>query len=354
MRKQLLFFVIASFGGLTSVSGQRMDEKATHSKFIQAVDEYCPAPGQFINTLPQYDEGDTPETMANKCTAALAENKGGMVCLGGFGGYITFHFDHSIANVAGKHDLYIKGNAFSGNGEPGIVMVSKDMNGNGLPDDPWYELCGSADTDCPDKVTYNYQITYTADSMNDIPWIDNQGTTGVLPRNNYHKQEYFPLWMASPLTFTGTCLPKNTQNIGEGNEEFWVLSSFQYGYVDNKANTDSIANSFNIEWAVDADRKPVELDFIDFVRVYTAVNQVSGHLGETSTEVTGAEDLHLEQSLDAIRNVFTGIENDVLDVGEAMLKEIYTIDGQRIGRLQKGLNIVRMNNGTVKKVFIQK
>ena len=29
-----------------------------------------------------------------------------------------------------------------GNSEPGIVLVSKDMNGNGLPDDEWYELAG--------------------------------------------------------------------------------------------------------------------------------------------------------------------------------------------------------------------
>ena len=30
-----------------------------------------------------------------------------------------------------------------GSSEPGIVLVSKDTNGNGLADDEWYELAGS-------------------------------------------------------------------------------------------------------------------------------------------------------------------------------------------------------------------
>ena len=34
--------------------------------YISRVFEYRPAPGQFINTLPAYEEGDTDETMAQK------------------------------------------------------------------------------------------------------------------------------------------------------------------------------------------------------------------------------------------------------------------------------------------------
>ena len=233
-------------------------------------------------------------------------------------------------------------------------MVSKDLNKNGLPDDPWYELSGSADTDCPEKVTYNYQITYTAAPMHDIPWTDNQGASGTVPRNGFHKQEYFPQWMSSPLTFTGTCLPKNGTNTGgEGENQYWVLTSFNYGYVDNKSNTDSIANGFNIEWAVDAERNPVTLDFIDFVRVYTAVNQNAGWLGETSTEVTGAEDLHLEESIAAINNALTGIDNINENDDSQQIQAIYTIDGRRIEKLQHGLNILKIKNGKTKKIFIR-
>ena len=33
---------------------------------------------------------------------------------------------------------------------------------------------------------------------------------------------------------------------------------------------------------------------VDFIRVYTGVNQQCGWLGETSTELSRAEDLHVE------------------------------------------------------------
>ena len=40
------------------------DPTATYSQYILAVDEYMPAPGQFVNTMPEYTDGDTPATMA--------------------------------------------------------------------------------------------------------------------------------------------------------------------------------------------------------------------------------------------------------------------------------------------------
>ena len=40
-------------------------------------------------------------------------------------------FDHSVDNIAG-YDLAIRGNAFDGSSEPGIVWVSRDENGNDL------------------------------------------------------------------------------------------------------------------------------------------------------------------------------------------------------------------------------
>ena len=36
------------------------------SPYISRVFEYRPAPGQFVNELPYYDEGDTAEDMARK------------------------------------------------------------------------------------------------------------------------------------------------------------------------------------------------------------------------------------------------------------------------------------------------
>ena len=92
-----------------------------------------------------------------------------------------------------------------------------------------------------------------------------------------------------------------------------MLIGFRYGYADNLPNfTDNAdATSYNYEgcgidisWAVDENRQPVHLDFIDFVRVYTGLNQKCPQpewWGETSTEFAGAEDIHLEASLQAIR-----------------------------------------------------
>lgn len=42
-----------------------------------------------------------------------------------------------------------------------------------------------------------------------------------------------------------------------------------------------------------ADGQPAMLDGIDFIKVYTGLNQYCGWLGETSTGVTGAVDLHI-------------------------------------------------------------
>ena len=50
-----------------------------------------------------------------------------MIHLGGFGGYVTFRFDHTVANGEGA-DFKILGNTFAGSSEPGIIMVAWDKN----------------------------------------------------------------------------------------------------------------------------------------------------------------------------------------------------------------------------------
>lgn len=335
-----------------------------YSEYLQAVDEYVPAPGQFVNVYPAFEDGDNAASMARKCTESIAGEKGGLVSLGGFGGYITFHFDHSIANVAGRKDLLIEGNAMrdliseeyhdkGGSSEPGIVMVSRDDNGNGLPDDKWYELRGSADEDAPGRVIHNYEITYRYQAMSDIPWTDNQGGSGTVNRNSFHKQEYYPMWLTgSDLTFSGTRLPDNAVEVG-GDSPHWVQLFFRYGYVDNLPNSDTDGCSFDLDWAVDENRQPVHLDGIDFVRVYTAMNQrceptsiVAHNLGETSTEVTRAKDLHLAESVDYTTGIGTAPS------GGKTPREVsrFTADGRRVSGRQPGLNIIKMSDGSVRKV----
>ena len=73
-----------------------------------------------------------------------------------------------------------------------------------------------------------------------------------------------------------------------------VQRILDYGYADNKPNTDIEGSSFDISWAIDADGHPVSLPTIDFVRVYNASDEVLDQTGELSTEVSGAIDLHVE------------------------------------------------------------
>ena len=330
MKKIYLFLAFMSMSALAC---------AQKSPYIKAVDEYVPAPGQFINTLPMLTAKDTPETAAEACTKYLANQKqSGLITLGAYGGYITFHFDHPIINVENAPDFVVYGNSFPGWSEPGIVMVMKDENGNGKPDDTWYELSGSADVDSVGKVKYNYEITYTPNSMKDIHWTDNQGGAGDVKRNSYHQQEYYPLWIKEPLTFKGTLLPKSSYK--EGN--LLKVNVWRYGYVDNLPNNKT--DGLYIEHAVDADRKPVKLDKIDFVRVYTAVNDWGEFVGEFSTEVSGAEDLHPEA---------TAIEAPLNSNEETTVVAIYTIEGKKVTEMQHGLNIVKLAHGKVRKVLVK-
>ena len=363
MKKILLLLILAI--ATINTSAQRMDDVAVHSKYIKAVDEYRPAPGQHVNSMPEYKEGDTEETMIKKCTERIAGNyyDTHLIALGGWGGYVTFHFDHSIANIADQRDFAIWGNAyqemtnqvFGGMNEAGIVMVSKDINGNGLPDDPWYEISGSCDVDSIGKVTYNYEVTYQRNPMGDIPWQDNKGNSGTIDRiNQWHQQEYYPQWLPDGLTFKGTRLPNNMIDLTETVERSWsqwyyVLVGFRYGYADNLPNwTDkSDAESWNYEgcgidisWAVDENRQPVHLDFIDFVRVYTGLNQkcpAPNWWGETSTEIQCAEDIHLEASLEAIRKALSGIK-DVTSETDAS-SNTYDLQGRKITPSKPGIYI---------------
>ena len=321
---------------------QQMRENAVLNNYVEAVDEYVPAPGQFINTMPEYVEGDTPEIMAAKCTTILQANSTGdtdgqgIICLGAYGGYITFHFDHSIANLEGN-DLRIVGNAFNevgstvgGSSEPGIIMVSKDVNHNWLPDDPWYELAGSADVDSVGKVVYNYSITYRYLPMEATPWTDNRGEDGTVPRNGYHKQDYWPLWLnASELTFSGTLLPKSGIRSMTG----FIQLFYREGYVDNRPDD----TTFDISHAVDTNRQPIDLDFVDFVRIYCATNQQYPIIGETSTELRIAEDLHLDASIEAITNATANIIE--LDLPSTPI-HCYDLTGRSVTPRKPGMYIV--------------
>ena len=351
------------------------------SPYISKVYEYRPAPGQFINELPEYEHGDSPNEMRLKAEECIANNERILVSLGGYGGYIVFGFDHLVENVPDKYDFKILGNAFYANAnpnpdapreggscEPGVVMVSYDVNGNGRPDDEWYELAGS-EYYKPETI-HNYQITYyrpdenkerTPDLdypfLNDttyIRWTTNGYGNGYLYRNIFHHQRYYPQWITDDaLVFEGTKLANNYID-ESGNGSYYVQYAYAWGYVDNHPNHDD-RSSFNIEWAVNSNGEPVHLPGIHFVKVYTGVNQYCGWLGETSTEIMGAQDLHLPETITANADVKNEIqqsslkllrnpvENQLIVASKTVQDAIvYNLSGQRMlaVRLQEGVNYI--------------
>ncbi len=263
--------------------------------------EYTPAPGQFINELKTGGFDGSQTTM--KAAIAYAEgrlNSANWVSLGGFGGYVVVGFDHSIDN-SGSYDLGVIGNAFDGSSEPGVVWVMQDENGNGLPDDTWYELAGS-ESDKSETIR-NYAVTYYRPSSTGMPvqWTDNMGNSGEIDYlSQFHTQDYYyPLWIEKDsYTLVGTRLEARNYD-KSGNGSYWVQPSYDWGYADNFSSSDfkssNKANLFKISNAVDFEGKKVELSHIDFIKIQSAVNSKSGWLGEISTEVCGFYDCSLKK-----------------------------------------------------------
>ena len=293
-----------------------MSISAQKSPYISKIYDFQPAPGQFVNELPEYESGDTKEDMIRKVQEYLANDERSVVSLGAWGGYIVFGFDHPVANVKGRTDFKILGNALftGGSSEPGIVYVSYDANKNGVPDDEWYELAGS-EYHNPETI-HDYRISYYKPSNNHQPipdpednqildskyirWEDNSGGEGYVQMNVSQLQSYWPGWLSeTELSFEGTRLPDNSEKISLIS---YYLHAYDWGYADNVSNNDEAAE-LNIEWAVDKNGNKVDLAEIHFIKVQTGLNQTCGWIGETSTEVAGAEDLHpdAETGLDSFQ-----------------------------------------------------
>jgi hypothetical protein len=295
--------------------------------YITKVLDFMPAVGQFTNQIPYCGEGDTQKMMNDRVLKILGNGKKGMITLGGWGGYVVVGFDHTIANVAGKRDFRVLGNAFyaadnpdpdaplGGSCEPAVIAVAYDVNKNGLPDeDEWYEIGGSAHLDPTGEPWYakavaagndvnlyrDYEMTYYRPAKEPespdgwatyIRWTDNRGNSGYKVKNEYHSQPYYPIFAGDKITFRGTRLPENgIDESGQGN--YYVLYKFRYGYADNAPNNEE-GSAIDIDWAIDGRGQKVRLPGVDFIKVYTGVDQENGWLGECSTEFMGIEDLHV-------------------------------------------------------------
>lgn len=292
----------------------RTDGNQGFSRYADKVFEYTPAPGQFINDT---SVGETtypiltPEEAAQWAQERFNDKL--FVSLGAFGGYVVVGFDHEVINSVDDYDFAIFGNAYfnssgeGGSNEPGIVYVMTDSNENGLPDDTWYELRGSAYYD-PTTI-HDYAVTYFRPSKpaQPVEWTDNLGNSGTIDYlKAFHKQDYYyPAWISEDsYTLSGTRLKDRTQQDSETG--VWNNCAFEWGYADNMGeDSTSIdgmpqVNRFRISDAVDAEGNTVDLRSISFVKVQTGVLSQAGHLGEVSTEVLGFYDLMTEPQEDSV------------------------------------------------------
>lgn len=246
--------------------------------YVTNLFEFSPAPGQFINKGPGNLES----------AQGILGKDGGMVSLGAWGGYIVLGFDHTVINQPDKEDILVGGNPLPNFAEPGIIWVMQDENGNGKPDDTWYEVAGNEFG----KAGYvrNYEVTYTRPTPANgrVAWSDNKGNSGFVETNRFHTQPYYPdAVTANQYTLKGSLLPSG--NIDMSNPSFITSAPFAWGYADNTVGGDKI----DIANAVDKDGRKVNLSGIDFIKIQTGIQANMGWLGEQSTEVTRVVDISL-------------------------------------------------------------
>ena len=254
---------------------------------------YSPAPGQFVNVIPEYTSGATYATMCRRAQEAL--NGGSLVTLGAFGGSITLRLSEPIYNTPGYPDFQVLGNAFAGNAEPGIVSVSRDGY-------TWYNLAGEHYSEGSDLIVMYVRPADDATNEHYIryrlfPGGDGEeiGEGWFARQPQYHSQPYYPQWKEPQeggnidgYVLEGRRLPDNAT--WDEARRMYVLEAYE-GYADCYPNDDA-RSYLNIDNAVDANGDRVDLGYIKYVRVTTAVLQDNGAIGECSTEVAGIVKLH--------------------------------------------------------------
>lgn len=331
------------------------------------------------------------EERLKACEEQLEDNN--LVSLGAAGGYITVALDQPIKNGKGS-DIRILGNAFysvndpkygdatiGGSVEPGIVYVGV---GSSPETAEWYELAGSEyyTTEMPRfEITYYKPTVEAGESTTPYITIDNyirwtaswtnpdgskQTADGWQPKNQFHEQSYWPAWEENDhITFRGSRLPDNAVNYGgdgsdPDNPQYWVSYRYaadSYGYADAAPNSDNVYTTFDLDWAVDSDGNPKHLDHADFIRIQSGVLQQCGWTGETSTEVGRITNLHLIEGYDdnpiiiTPRQRPTGIAGTSANAPRETMR--MSIDGRRLLKPERGINIVRYSDGSVRKVVVK-
>ena len=257
-----------------------------NSPYITEIFEYVYAPGQHAKMAKATD-------ISNFIGKSAIDK---WLYLGGFGGYVIAGFNHNVINGDGSDfEVFALAGASP---EPAVVYVMCDDNGDGKPNETWYELKGNQF----ENSRRNYWVRYfkaKSDTTN-ITWKDSGGKVGELICGYGAKNSAGWWWQATStdsITFSGTRLPDAYDNNSTTETPFWTVphDRFTSGYAENVFGTDYEnvlgGNKLDISNAVDSAGNSVTLRNIRFIKVQTAVFQQAGWTNEVSSEIRGAKDL---------------------------------------------------------------
>ena len=283
--------------------------------------DFSPAPGQFVND-PLFNDPNRALGPPVGGGTSLPDNSS-LVSLGGFGGSITLGFDHTVVDDAANPrglDAIVFGNASWVSGdwnthwaECGYIEISRDVNGNGLADDPWYLIPGSHITDPAEQwqtQTWDDDVgdgTYPPENPTWVPpgqsgtWTT-QGhrlpaeVFDVQVLENPHgpdatEEGIFGYADYTPTLILGDSDGDNVVDDPEVTaEDFYTVPDdpFEVGITPGAGGGDA----FDIAWAIDpATGEPADLDGFDFVRITNGVNHVDALFGEISPEIDALADV---------------------------------------------------------------
>jgi hypothetical protein len=213
--------------------------------------------------------------------------------LGALGGYEVWRVNH-------QERYLIEGNAFGnasgGWNEPGIVWVQEDRNGNGVPDETWYELRGSDDDDPVYRgqisrrhaIAYfnnsEYYVTFpTADRpIGGLHWVDSTGRAAFMYNSGW------PGVAGNWITYTCTRIRN------DGVYMKYAGSNDFGGYVDTLRYGKWTTEHFYVSDAIRADGASVTLTDVRFIKVQTAFLGYGSVYFELSTEIYQADGLGIQ------------------------------------------------------------
>ncbi len=310
--------------------------------FASVVHEYRPAPGQFVNNPAFNDPERALGAPLGGGTAAPDNSK--VVSLGGFGGSITLGFDQTVLDDSRNErglDAIVFSNAIWIAGDPNlkfaelaVIEISRDENGNGIADDPWYVIPGTSIAQAPEETP--------ADALREQGWDDDSGTptppanlswypnSGDFPElaGDYATSAFeLPMQFATDRLanpngggsmieadwgyaehtptlllgdFSGADGSLGDNNLADEVDQPGIAPAVFYTWPDDPEQVGVSSGSgggdaFDIAWALDpVTGEPADLDGFDFIRVRTSVDGLlgpGGILGELSSEISAVADV---------------------------------------------------------------